>query len=100
MACNCGRGGLRTQALSMTPGSSGRGSYPTYAEPGCTDYYTSGPSVGRAVYVVARGTPQEAFFAKADLAAASALASSLSMTIENVPTSALCRAIVVAVYGA
>jgi len=100
MGCNCGRGGLRTQAMSMTPGSSGRGSYPTFTAPDCTDFYTSGPNVGRAVYVVGRGTPQEAFFPKSKLTEASALATSLGATIENVPTSALCRSIVESVYGA
>lgn len=100
MACGtCGKGGPAAKLVSMTPGSSGRGSYPTFTEPECADFYTSGPHVGRAVYVVGRGTPQEAFFPKSKLTEASSLATSLGTTIENVPTSALCRSIVDAVYG-
>lgn len=97
--CNCGKGGLKPPAIAMSPGSAGRSSYPTSTAPDCAEFYTSGPYAGASVYVVGRLTEAEAFFPKAKLTEASALAQSLHTTIENVPTSALCRSIVDAVYA-
>lgn len=82
----------------QTRNSGSAGSYPLFGYQGCETLYT-GRWEGFSVYVVARETSEERLFAKGQLVEASIYAREVKAQIENLPTAALCRDAVVAVYG-
>jgi hypothetical protein len=100
--CNCSKGGPQTDLIqARTSYPTAAGNYPLATYPDCTELYPgNGPFAGNSIYAVARGTLQERLFARTDLAAASEYMKSVrGADIENIPTSGLCAAAVIAVYG-
>ncbi len=64
----------------------------------CIDPYT-GDHVGRSIYVVGMGTPDEQFFARSDRAEAVALARSTDQTFDHLPAGQVCASVVETLFG-
>ena len=74
------------------------GGYLLATYPDCVTLHL-GAWQGTSIYVVGRSTPDERLFKRSALAEASAYARETRQSIENLQTTALCDAAVVAVYG-
>ena len=74
------------------------GGYSLASYPDCTELHV-GAYLGNSLYVVGRNTEFERLFKRTDLSIASDYAREVKQSIENLPTSALCDAAVLAVYG-
>lgn len=100
--CNCAKSNLMSDLVqARTTYPTAAGNYPLATYPDCVELYgATGPFAGSSLYVVARGMEQERLFARTELAAAAEYMKGIrGADIENVPTSGLCAAAVLAVYG-
>lgn len=96
----CRGGGPRKQRLSaVVRGGSPSGGYPLAGYPDCTNMHT-GQFAGDSVIVIGRLTQGERMFRRRDIDEADAYAKSTRLTIESIPTTALCDRAVVDLFTA
>lgn len=102
MGCGCGSNAVTRRTARLTLNAKGPGStYPLLQYEGCSEVYPfNGPRAGDSVLIVARGTPSERMFRRTQAEAASDYQyEEKGRTFENIPTTALCRQAVEAVFA-
>ena len=100
MACRAcsGTAEPRPRTLSARATPPMANGFPLANYPHCTELH-QGDRQGDSVYVVGRGTKAEKMFTRKQLAEASVYAQETRQTIENLPTTQLCDAAIIALFA-